>query len=168
MLAKVKPTSLHLRALSIMCVASSEWMKLGGNACSCLRLLTGSQTCGSCRVTFCRLVVTLRELLERYGWTTGMRRGVVHVTLDLKRGFARLMCFESSFTNPLGVNAVLCPAAALSSLAWVSFLIFRVFNSFAFAFFLASACESTSDVNCAICSGLKQVEMRSAHVPNQT
>jgi len=37
---KVKPHTLHSRAVSIICVASKLWMKFGGNADACLTALT--------------------------------------------------------------------------------------------------------------------------------
>src|SRR5271156_3901778 len=76
-------SSSHLNADRIMCVASNEWIKLGGKPWSCFRLLTGSERCGSDMLILWRFVRIIRDLDVRYGWTTGIRRGFVQITLDL-------------------------------------------------------------------------------------
>lgn len=73
--------SLQARAVIIMCVASSEWIKLGGKAVAWARASTSAGMDGSTMKTVWRAVCTCRFLGLRYGWTTGRPSGVVQITL---------------------------------------------------------------------------------------
>lgn len=73
--------SLHASAVIIMWVASSEWIKLGGNAVAWARASTSAGIDGSTMKTVWSAVCTWRFLGLRYGCTTGRPSGVVQMTL---------------------------------------------------------------------------------------
>ena len=63
-----------------MCVASSEWIKLGGNADACLIEFTVDGAFGSEMNTVWSEVITCFRFTARYGCTIGSPSGVVHTT----------------------------------------------------------------------------------------